>query len=262
MQRIRRQGRTPLTQSASTSYPDDTWHTMNLILLFPGDFIGDGKVLLTGRRMKHILEVHRAKTGDELTVGLAGGNIGRGRILDLAGNSAELAVELTQDPPEPIPVNLLLALPRPKVLRRVLQTITTLGVKRIYLINACRVEKSYWSSPFLNEESIREQLILGLEQARDTMMPEVMLRPLFKPFVEDELPGIIPGTTPLVAHPGAALACPRNESGSITLAIGPEGGFVQYEIDRLRGTGFTPIRMGERILRVEAAVPALLSRIC
>ncbi|MDA8083020.1 MAG: 16S rRNA (uracil(1498)-N(3))-methyltransferase [Nitrospiraceae bacterium] len=238
------------------------WHTMNLILLFPGDFTGDGKVLLTGRRAEHILEVHRSKAGDELTVGLAGGNIGRGRILDLAGGSAELAVQLTQAPPEPVSADLILALPRPKVLRRVLQTITTLGVKRIYLINACRVEKSYWSSPFLSEESIREQLIIGLEQARDTMMPEVMLRPLFKPFVEDELPGIISGTTSLVAHPGAALECPRNVSGSITLAIGPEGGFVQYEIDRLRGIGFTPIHMGERILRVEAAVPALLSRIC
>jgi RsmE family RNA methyltransferase len=136
-----------------------------------------------------------------------------------------------------------------------------MGVKKICLIHAYRVEKSFWSSPFLDETSIRDQLILGLEQACDTIMPEILLWPLFKPFVEDELPGIMTGTLSLVAHPEAAMECPRNVSENVTLAIGPEGGFIQYEIDKLTECGFQAVSMGERILRVEAAVPALLSRL-
>ncbi|MGC2062228.1 MAG: 16S rRNA (uracil(1498)-N(3))-methyltransferase [Thermodesulfovibrionales bacterium] len=234
---------------------------MNLILLFSEDFIDSNRVLLSGRRAEHILKVHGAKAGDVLTVGISGKMIGKGTLLSIEKGSVMMEVHLTQNPPAPRPVTLVLALPRPKVLRRVLQTATSMGVKKIYLINAYRVEKSFWKSPFLDGKVIRDQLILGLEQAKDTIMPEVLLRPLFKPFVEDELPGIMTGTTSLVAHPEAARECPRNVSGNLTLAIGPEGGFIQYEIDRLAECGFQAVSMGERILRIEAAVPALLSRL-
>lgn len=234
---------------------------MNLILLFPDDFIGNHRVQLSGRRAEHILKVQRAKTGDELTVGLAGGMTGRGTLLAVEREGLVLEVSVTQPPPPPLPLTLLLALPRPKVLRRVLQTAATMGVKKLCLINAFRVEKSYWSSPFLGMDDIRRQLVLGLEQARDTVMPEVLLRPLFKPFVEDELPAIMGDSLPLTADPGATEACPRHVQRSVTLAIGPEGGFIQYELDKLAETGFKTVSMGDRILRVETAVPALLSRL-
>lgn len=234
---------------------------MNLILLFPEDFIDNSRVLLTGRRAAHIRKVHRAQAGDELTVGVAGGLLGKGTLLSLEKDAVMMAVSLTRNPPRPLPVILVLALPRPKVLRRVLQTATSMGAKKIYLLNAFRVEKSFWQSPFLAEDLIRQQLILGLEQAKDTIIPEVLLRPLFKPFVEDELPGIMAGTTAMVAHPAAARECPGNVSGTITLAIGPEGGFIHYEVERLTACGFQTVSMGERILKVEVAVPALLARL-
>ncbi len=162
-------------------------------------------------------------------------------------------------PPAPLPVTLILALPRPKVLKRVLRSASAMGVKRIVLLNAFRVEKSYWGSPALASDNLREQLISGLEQARDTVIPEVLLRPLFKPFVEDELPGIAKGTVSLVAHPYASLPCPRTAEKAVTLVVGPEGGFIPYEIEKLAAAGFTAVQAGERILNVETAVPALLS---
>jgi RsmE family RNA methyltransferase len=233
---------------------------MNLILLFEEDFLADGRVRLTGRRLQHVLQVHRAEVGQVLCVGLAGGMIGRGHVERLDREVLEMAVVFERQPPPKLPVTLLLALPRPKVFTRVLLAATSMGVARIVLMNSYRVEKSFWKSPVLAKEKLQEPLVLGLEQARDTILPEVLLRPRFKPFVEDELPALCTGTTCLVAHPVAA-PCPCDLSGPVTLAIGPEGGFIPYEVEKLAEYGFTPISLGERILRVETAVPALLSKL-
>ena len=235
---------------------------MNLILLFPNDFADNAsRVRLHGRRLKHVLAVHRASINDELCVGLAGGRIGTGRVTNLNEMVLEMDVCLNRLPPPALPVTLILALPRPKVLRRVLRTVSAMGVKRIILLNSFRVEKSFWQSPFLGEARLNEQLILGLEQARDTMLPEVILRPLFKPFVEDEISTLIHGTLPFVAHPAASVSCPRNIGQPVTLAVGPEGGFIPYEIELLVSHGFSIVNLGDRILSVEAAVTALLSRL-
>jgi 16S rRNA (uracil1498-N3)-methyltransferase len=235
---------------------------MNLILLFPDDFSDqENRVRLQGRRLKHVLEVHRAAIGDELCVGLAGGSIGTGKVTHLSQTVLEMEVLLDGPAPPPLPLTLVLALPRPKVLRRVLRSVSALGVKRIVLLNCFRVEKSYWQSPVLSPDVVQEELVLGLEQARDTMIPEVLFKPLFKPFVEDELPGLINKTLLFVAHPTASTLCPRDIQKAATLAIGPEGGFIPYEMDKLVQCGFTPVHMGERILSVETAVPALISRL-
>jgi RsmE family RNA methyltransferase len=235
---------------------------MNLILLFKDDFIGDAdRARLEGRRLKHVLAVHRASVGDELRVGVLDDRIGIGKVTYLDGSLLELEVHLDHMPPPKLPLTLILALPRPKVLRRVLRSVSSLGVKQIYLVNSFRIEKSFWQTPFLNEEAVNEQLVLGLEQARDTVLPVVLQRPLFKPFVEDELPGLVKGTLSLVAHPVSAEACPRNVGRPVTLAIGPEGGFIPYEIEKLVAAGFLPVHAGERIMSVETAVPALIARL-
>ncbi|MCD6581176.1 MAG: 16S rRNA (uracil(1498)-N(3))-methyltransferase [Desulfuromusa sp.] len=234
---------------------------MNLILLHNEDFIDPDRVQLHGRRLQHILNVQRAIVGDKLRVGMVNGLIGTGKIVSLTDHELGMEIQLEQEPPKPLPVTLLLALPRPKMLKRILQSISSLGVKKIYLINSYRVDKSFWSSPLLHPEKLQEHLLLGLEQARDTILPEITLCPRFKPFVEDELPEISKGTTAYVAHPIAAATCPQDFKKPATLAIGPEGGFIPYEVEKLQSCGFIPISLGERILRVETAVPVLLSRL-
>lgn len=231
---------------------------MNLILLFADDFVSGSEVRLTGRRLAHVTEVHRAKVGDTLVTGIAGGGIGRGEVTRLDAEALEMRVTIDGPPPPPLAVTLVLALPRPKVLNRVVAGATSLGVKRIYLINSWRVEKSYWKSPRLAEENLLLQRILGLEQARDTILPEIHLRRFFRPFVEDELPAIIAGTRAVVAHPGPPPVF--TGSGPLTLAIGPEGGFIPDEIASLQRVGFTPTSLGPRILRVETAVAVALGR--
>lgn len=235
---------------------------MNLILLFQDDFVKDRqRVSLRSRRHEHVLKVHRASVGDRLSVGLLNGKIGTGSVTRLDNDTLEMDIVLDRDPPPPLDVTVILALPRPIVLKRILLSASSMGVKRIFLIHSRRVEKSYWNSPVLDEKKIKEQLILGLEQARDTVMPEVWLRQKFKPFVEDDLPGMIKGTLPLVAHPGTSEPCPSQVNRPVTLAIGPEGGFMPYEVEMLEAAGFRSVNIGERILRVETAVPVLLSKL-
>ena len=234
---------------------------MNLVLLFEEDFVGPQRVRLVGRRLQHVLAVHRARVGDELHVGLVNARLGAGVITSLSSDVLEMEVQLDQPPPPALPVTLLLALPRPKSLKKVLQAAAAMGVKHIVLMATWRVEKSFWDSKVLHPESLREQMVLGLEQARDTVLPEVMLRRRFKPFAEDEVPGLARGTCALLAHPPAPQPCPRAVRGPVTLAVGPEGGFIPYEIELLHAHGFEAVTLGPRVLRVEQAVPALLGRL-
>lgn len=235
---------------------------MNLLLLHPDDFVDGQRARLSGRRLEHIRKVHRAEPGDTLRAGLLNGPTGTASLTSLQDHQADLVFTAHSAPPQALPVTLVLALPRPKMLRRILQNATTLGVKRLYLINSYRVEKSFWQTPFLAPEAVHEQLLLGLEQAGDTILPEVMLRTRFKPFVEDELPTIAAGSRALLAHPGDHPPCPVAWQQPCTLAIGPEGGWIPYEVELMRQVaGFEVVSMGARILRVETAVTALLARL-
>ena len=234
---------------------------MNLLLLEEADFMAADRAILRDRRLTHMQEVHRSVVGDSLRVGRIGGLMGSAELLRLDADEAELCVTLDQPPPAKLPLTLVLALPRPKMLRRVFQTVAAMGVPRVILVNSYRVEKSFWQTPFLEPKAIREQLILGLEQARDSVLPEIVIEKRFKPFVEDRLPAITDGTLGLVGHPGHYPPCPRGLTEAVTLAIGPEGGWIPYEIDLLGKAGLQPVQLGDRILRVETAVTALLARL-
>jgi RsmE family RNA methyltransferase len=182
-----------------------------------------------------------------------------GEAAVLAAGEGELVLRPSLDraPPPASPVALLLALPRPKILRKVLQAAASMGVKRIVLVGSWRVEKSYFASPLLAPEALRAELLLGLEQGRDTVLPQVSIRRFFKPFVEDELDALFPERARLLAHPaGAAPLEALSPAGpGVALAVGPEGGWTAYEAGRLEERGFAPFSLGPRVLRVDAAVP-------
>ncbi|WP_461537712.1 16S rRNA (uracil(1498)-N(3))-methyltransferase [Spongorhabdus nitratireducens] len=234
---------------------------MNLLLLQSDDFVSSDVARVTGARLKHVTDVHRAVPGDTLRVGALGGMMGEAVIEKLDADCLELSVSLDQPPPPKLPLTVLLALPRPKMLKRTLQTLSALGVESIVLMNSYRVEKSFWQSPWLAEDKIREQLVLGLEQARDTVLPEIIFEKRFKPFVEDRLPELMEGKRGLVAHPVASQACPIAMNEPSVLAIGPEGGFIPYEVEKLEEAGFERVHMGTRILRVEVAIPTIIGRL-
>jgi len=234
---------------------------MNIILLHETDFTDPYTVILTDHRKDHIMNVLKAKKHDSLFCGLVNSNMGRGKISEIKSSGIELKVSLDMSPPPPLPLTLIIALPRPKMLKRIIESSATLGIKRIYLINSWRVEKSFWQSPVLNEENMNNILTTGLEQAKDTIIPQIYKKKLFTPFVKDELPEISKNSLRITAHPKTNDPCPQNIDQQTTLAIGPEGGFIDLEIETLEQAGFKTVNLGKRILRTETAIPVIISKL-
>lgn len=234
---------------------------MNLLILEETDFIEPGIACITGRRLEHIVSVLKKKPGDSIDAGQLNGKTGKATLLSMDAHSARLTVSLQADPPEAASLSLILALPRPLMFKRILQAITTFGIKEIHIIQTAGVEKSYWQSRDLDKDIIHEQFLLGLEQARDTIMPALTCHHHFDDFVSTELPKITRGKRCLVAHPGEYAACPSQITMPAVLAIGPESGLTEREVAAFVAAGFEPVQLGSRILRVETAVSALLGRL-
>ncbi len=237
---------------------------MNLILLTEADRVDGARFRLIGPRAKHILEVLRAEPGRALRVGLLEGPLGQGTVIATSPDTADLDCAFDEVPPPRPRTDLVLAIPRAKSLRKLLPEVTALGIDRLVLFRSWRVAKPYLTQAILNPAEYRPLLHDGLMQAKCTREPVVNVEPLFKPFVEDRLPGFTAGAMKLVAHPSASesLASIRlGENDRVVLAVGPEGGLVPYEVEAFRAAGFTAVSMGGRTLRVETACVALLAQI-
>lgn len=239
---------------------------MNLLLFEPEELAGPLLRLEAGdRRARHIADVLGLGPGDRLRVGMVNGKMGSGCILSRDGGSFAIEVELTSLPPVPPEMTLILALPRPIMLRRILKQATVLGVRRFHLIRSQRVQKSYFQSNLLRPGEVRAVLLQGLEQAVDTRLPEVKVHDRFRPFIEEVVPGI-GSACRLLAHPGAdadlaGLFAEKRIGGSLALAVGPEGGWNDHEVQCFLDRSFAGFSMGPLILHVDTAVLVLLSQL-
>lgn len=234
---------------------------MNIVLLDANqDCSRDIWSIEDQRQIKHLNQHLQLKAGDTLKVGVRDGQRYLTEVQSITAQQIMLRPIQAENVPNKVPVHLILALPRPKVLRRMIMDAVTLGVERISLIHSYRVDKSYWQSPFLQQ--LDDYVTLGLEQAGDTIVPEIQLNKRFKPFVEDVLPTLISEQRPAyVAHPYAEQSMPHAIAHGCNLIVGPEGGFIPYEIELLKKNGCQAMSLGNRILRTETAVSNILGRL-
>ena len=236
---------------------------VNLIILEPGEISGSGDVRLSGARATHLLNVLKVAPGQRVRFGIIDGQHGVGAVKSIANGTVELHCAFDVAVPSRPRVDLLLALPRPKVMRRLWAQLASLGVGQIILTNAERVERHYFDTHVLSPECYRPLLVEGLQQASDTRLPAVSIHRRFKVLVEDELDNLFGSGLRLVADPaaeGSAGAWVRRSVGArILLAVGPEGGWNDFEIDLLEAHGFQSVAMGPRTLRTDTACIALLA---
>lgn len=239
---------------------------MNVLLLPPSAFnlgMSNNSATVTNpMHIAHITDVLQASIGDTLKIACQRGNLGTAVITDIHAHAIYLGQVCLDTPPPPkLPLTVVLALPRPKVLRRLILDMTALGVAHIVITNSYRTDKSYWGSPLIGR--IDEFVAEGLSQARDSTPPVITFAKRFKPFVQDVLPGIIGAGRALVAHPYADTsftAWTQIHGLPDVLIVGAEGGFIPYEIELLASVGVQTASLGVRILRTESAVNALVGR--
>lgn len=239
------------------------FYIMNLLLIDKTEISDDGTVHLEGQKAKHILKVLKAQPGKRLKMGVVNGARGVGEVLETSSESVVLRAELTDYTPEIPRIDILLALPRPLVMKRLWSVLPSMGVGRIILANASKVERYYFDTHWLESESYMPHIIDGLEQAGDTLVPEVSVHRQFKVFLEDELDRLFPKGRRLVAHPGEngtpLGSIKLGDDERALLAIGPEGGWTHHELELLSAHGFECVTMGWRTLRTEAACVSALA---
>ncbi len=234
---------------------------MNRILMEAKELGPDGVVVLKGRRADHVEAVLRSRPGDALRIGVLGGLRGSASILSASAGEVRLECTLNEPALNPTGLTLLLALPRPKVMRRLWAPLASLGLEQIILTHATKVERSYFDTHWLNPSVYCPLLIEGLEQSGDTCLPKVSIQRRFKPFMEDQSAEVFGDAVRRVCHPCKAppLVSRLPSCGTpLVLAVGPEGGWTDYEIGLMENHGFECVSFGERILRTDTAVVAML----
>ena len=233
---------------------------MNIVLLEAEQTQSEFWKIDNPRQLQHLSQHVQLNAGDTLKVGIRNDERYLTEVISVSEQQIRIRPIQLEAIPAKLPVHLILALPRPKVLRRMVMDAVTLGVQRISLIHSYRVDKSYWQSPFLQQ--LDDYVTLGLEQAGDTISPEIQMYKRFKPFVEDVLPTFISDQKPAyVAHPYAEQQMPYAIQHACHLIVGPEGGFIPYEVDLLQKNGCQAMSLGNRILRTETAVSSILGRL-
>ena len=233
---------------------------MNIVLLDPRQTESEVWSITSTRQLEHLRTHLNLQVGDRLKVGIREGQRYLTEVLAVDERLIQVKSIQAEPVPEKLPVTLIVAMPRPKVLRRLIMDSVTMGVEKIVLLHSYRVDKSYWQTPFLQQ--IDQYVTLGLEQAGDTIAPKIEIYKRFKPFVEDVLPTwISPEKPAYVAHPYADISMPYAITHACTLLIGPEGGFIPYEIELLEKNGCQAVSLGNRILRTETAISYILGRL-
>jgi len=232
---------------------------VNLLLVEPGEVV-DGRVQLreADRRVHHLRTVLGVLRGSRIKAGIVGGALGTADVIDI-DDGILLALDAAMPPRPNLPVDLTLAVPRPKVLTRVIEVAASFGVERIDLTNAWRVDKSYLHSPRLDPDALALAARFGAEQGATTHVPPIAVHPRLMPLLDARFSS--PGGVRLLAHPGAPPIEDAYRGGPCVLAIGPEGGWIEREVETFVARGFTPVSLGGAILRVEAAVASAFAQL-
>lgn len=217
------------------------------------------------RRVEHIRNILKLKKDDACKVGIFNGGCCDGRIAAMSKDEVLIEFDDSKQeaPPAKMPLTLFIAMQRPNTFKKVIHCAVTMGVERICFFGSYKVEKSYWQSSVLLEENLNYELELALEQCKDTIAPEISFCRYFKNFTEDVLSPFLSENPVFIAHPdGRNNTVPQvmqaANAAKCALMVGPEGGFTDHEVSKLQEMGLDLLSLGDRVLRTEFALAALL----
>lgn len=214
-------------------------------------------------RAEHIRRVLRARVGTLVFVGFENGPRARARVVEL-GESGAVRLELVGEEaaPAPLPITLLVGLPRPHTAKRILFEAASLGVRMIHFFEAEKGEPSYAQSSLWSSNEWKQRIRLGVEQSFGTHVPEVAMYPDLQTALNHfyQVPVRVALDNYEAGGSVTEVLAERASEESV-LAFGPERGWSDLERIALRQNGWKLAHLGPSVLRAETAVVAGVSAV-
>jgi len=226
---------------------------MNIILFQPDEI--DKNLSIHDPRAKHILEILKSSPGDNIKAGVVNKEYIQVILKNIGSSELELGFLPSQRSPLPLyPLTMIIGTPRPPTARRLLKDLTTLGVGTMTFTGTDLNEKSYLSCKLWKDNKYQEALIDGAQQGGSTLLPKVNRFYSLKKSLEDLSPG---GLRMLLEYTPQAPLLSRylqdKKKQPAVIALGPERGWTERELEMLIHAGFQKVILGERIIRTETA---------
>jgi 16S rRNA (uracil1498-N3)-methyltransferase len=207
----------------------------------------------------HLAKVLRVRGGEELILFSGDGREFLGTIEAVRGArvTASIGAAAAVDRESPLLVTLLQCLPRGDRMDLIVHKATELGAARIQPVlsqrSVVRLDAAQAQAKATHWRAVAAS---ACEQCGRTRLPLIETPTALLTYLGKAAP---PGTR-LVLEPGAeSNIAPESLETAVEIAIGPEGGFADEELEALRIAGFSRIRLGPRILRTETAAIAALA---
>jgi RsmE family RNA methyltransferase len=242
---------------------------VNSLIILPNECINEHVALLTGERARYAYDTHGVRVGQKIKVGILGGLRGEGLVVEASLESVRFEVRVTEPPLAPAKLDLIVGVPRPQTVKKVIQAAVMFGVSSLHFVRSERGDKSYLQSRALDPDQVLDETVKALEQVWDTRPPEIVVHRNFSYFMDHKLRLI---ESAAGAHLSKLIAHPTHQQLTVSdvltdldthtlVAIGPERGWSDAEVDLFTQSGFTPIGLGERVVRVELALVFLLGKL-
>lgn len=216
------------------------------------DHVSGNRAVLTGAHADHLVRVLRARIGQEFDI-VANGIVRKGVIVALADSLVDFELgEEIPGQPTAIQLTLLLAIFKFDRMEWAIEKCTELGVTRIVPVVARRTDSHLVAAAAKRVERWRRLAVQASEQSRRASPPEIG-----DPIKLREA-AALPGGLKVVLSEAEEQSQLRDiqPAGEVLLAVGPEGGWTEDELELLQKNGWLSASLGPTILRAETAAIA------
>ena len=218
----------------------------------------DSGIITDKAVLEHIHSTLKLEAGDDVKCTLLNRGLVKGRVTEISRGHCRLELgEITKAQEQWF--NLIVGISRPQTSKKILEHATTFGMRKLHFFKACLSEKSYLDSKIFEDRDYEEFLMAGLSQSAiyadlpefklDKYNPADQYKEHAQKFILD------------VKSDKSFLDVELDFTKPVTLAIGPERGWIQEDLDRFHAAGFTSVKISSSILRVEHAVYSAVSQL-
>ena len=217
---------------------------------FCPDLPSSGDVALIGDEAHHLARVRRLEPGAIIELFDGRGHACRAKVESLGRNRVDLQIVagMEPDPPPVLALTLATAVPKGDRFDWLIEKATEIGVDRLVPLIT---ERSVVDPRGAKLDRLRRSIIEASKQSGRNRLMDLAPPTAWSDYLRAEQ-----APTRLIAHPGGSPGPSwvlDDLKSRVALAIGPEGGFTDVEVESARGSGWKVIVLGPTILRIETA---------